>query len=56
MLSVNKNYTAGGNVIADKIDIGDWDPKSSVILTHYDGKLNDGLVIKAYGYQDAKQK
>lgn len=55
-LPVNKNYIAGGNAIADKIDIGDWDPKSSVILSHYDGKLNDGLIVKAYGYQDATQK
>ncbi|WP_114166891.1 hypothetical protein [Exiguobacterium sp. TNDT2] len=55
-LPVNKNYIAGGPVIADKIDIGDWNPNDSVVLSHYDGKINDGLIVKAYGYQNAKQK
>lgn len=55
-LPVNKNYIAGGQVISDKIDIGNWPPNDSVVLSHYDGKMNDGLVVKAYGYQNAKLK
>lgn len=55
-LPVNQNYTAGGMVIADNIDLGSWSHHNSRVFSHTDGKMSNGLVIKAYGYENAKLK
>lgn len=55
-LQVNKHYQGGGRLSSDAVDLAGWDPKQTIILSQLDGKLNDTLTIKAFGYQDAKQK